>query len=324
MYNYLNPIVEPHFIHDSYSCRTGKGTLEGIRRCEHHIRSCTHNWTRPAYALQLDIQGYFMSINKEKLYELIMEKIDSCKHRPELDYSFMDFLIRSILFRDPVEDCLVIGSESDWDGYPAGKSLRLSRRPGIGLPIGDLTSQLFSNIYLNPLDHYIKRTLRCKHYGRYVDDFFIIHQDRHYLARLVPLISAYLQEHLSLRLHPGKIRITSVNQGIKFLGCIIKPFRRYVSNRTVKSFHSCMNYWVSRCRSRSLSRPEAVMLVQIINSYTGYFSHFRTFRLLQRQFARSPVLLYVLFTGGFRRCELRDRSRQIIPFRNDLPFLMAP
>jgi len=85
-----------------------------------------------------------------------------------------------------------------------------------------------------------------------------------------------------------------------------------------------MNYWGSRCRSRSLSRPEAVMLVQIINSYTGYFSHFRTFRLLQRQFARSPVLLYVLFTGGFRRCELRDRSRQIIPFRNDLPFLMAP
>ena len=327
LFNYLNPMLEPLFIHDSYSCRVGKGTLEGIRRCTHHIRSCSQNWSRPAYALQLDIQGYFMSINKARLYEILWHDIRTRANvlhpvmqlpwRECVDYEFLDFLIRSILMRDPVKDCLIIGDLSEWDGFPPSKSLRLSRIPGVGLPIGDLTSQLFSNVYLNPLDQFVKRKLRCRHYGRYVDDAYVIDTDPAYLEALVPSIGHFLLERLGLRLHPAKIRITPVDHGIRFLGAVIKPYRTYVSNRTVRSFHSKMFKWEQRCLRRPLNGKEVDTLVQIVNSYTGYFSHFKCFRILQAQFACSPLRRYILFSGGFRKAELRICYRIIIPFTKD-------
>lgn len=320
-------MLEPLLVYDSYSCRLGKGTLEGIQRCGHHIRSCSENWSRPAYALQLDIQGYFMSIVKQRLYDILWHDIDSrrkARHpilqlpwKDCVDYDFIDFLIRSVLMRDPVQDCLIIGDLSDWDGFPANKSLRLSHTPEVGLPIGDLTSQLFSNIYMNPLDQYIKRELRCRHYGRYVDDAYIIHTDPNYLEMLVPFIEEFLGEHLELRLHPRKIRITPVNHGIQFLGAVIKPFRTYVSNRTIRSFHRKIYHWEQICSERHLTENEVDLLVQVINSYTGYFAHFKCFRILQKQFVQSPILRYVLFSRGFGKAEPKDRSQRIIPFEND-------
>ena len=90
------------------------------------------------------------------------------------------------------------------------------------MPIGNLTSQLFSNIYLNKLDNYVKRTLKEKHYGRYVDDFYIVHTDKQHLTELIPQIGKFLQKELGLELHPDKICLQSAGNGTAFLGTVLK------------------------------------------------------------------------------------------------------
>lgn len=158
LFNYIAPIFEKTFIYDSYSCRKEKGTLFGVERLEHHIRSCTNNYTHTAYILKLDIQGYFMSINKNILYGIIYNKLmkqweekgKNC-NIPGKNPEFILFLVESIIFKDHTLDCEVMGNKKEWMPLPASKSL-FCQPKGIGLPIGDLTSQLFSNIYLNEFD----------------------------------------------------------------------------------------------------------------------------------------------------------------------------
>ena len=178
LFNYIAPLFETTFIHDSYSCRREKGTLWGIERFEHHLRSCTENYTREAYVLKLDIKGYFMSIDKRQLHGIIIQEIErkTCvrgKWNNRLDKELVGFLLDRILLRDPKAGVRLVGRPEDWEGLPPSKSLFHSA-PGTGLPIGDLTSQLFSNIYLNRLDTFAKRTLHCRHYGSNVDDALTI------------------------------------------------------------------------------------------------------------------------------------------------------
>lgn len=133
LFNYLSPLFEARMIFDSYSCRKGKGTSEGIRRIEHHIRSCTHNYTCNAYILELDLKGYFMSISKQRLYDIIHRTLDGSRDslspagirwQEQLDMDLVDFLLQRIIFRDPMENCEIRGRESDWIGLPPSKSLR--------------------------------------------------------------------------------------------------------------------------------------------------------------------------------------------------------
>lgn len=271
LYNTLMPIFDPLFIYDSYSCRLGKGTLQGIRRFEHHIRSCSDNYTRNAYILKMDLQGYFMSIDKRKLYEMITETISAKASKYNINVELTDYLVRCILFRDPTEGCSIIGALSDWDGLPASKSLLKSPK-GVGLPIGDLTSQLFSNIYLNKLDQYVKQTLRCRHYGRYVDDFYIVHENKEHLKSLVSEIRTFLKEELFLTLHPRKVSITHCSKGVNFLGAYILPYRRLPSRRIISSVNNIVK---KSCMSHIL------VPLTTIKSYVGYLSHFRAYHLTQ-------------------------------------------
>ncbi len=174
IYNYIYHICERLFIYDSYSCRPKKGTLLGIKRLDHHIRSCSQNYQKDCYILKLDISGYFMNLDKAILYRILENIAANYRkeiEREEIDLSFLLFLIRRVIFDDPTRHCRIKGRKSDWQDLPKDKSLFYSA-PGTGLPIGNLTSQLFSNVYLNAFDHYVKYHLGCKHYGRYVDDFF--------------------------------------------------------------------------------------------------------------------------------------------------------
>ena len=175
-YNYTYRLFERTFILDSYSCLAGRGTHFGIRRLQEHIRSESRNYTRPCYVMKMDIRGYFMSINRERLLQIALDSLDRMathkvsRHRKErwadvLDMEFIRWLTAEIILLNPLVGCRVVGSQSDWDGLPRNKSL-FNSGPGCGLPIGNLTSQLFSNIYLNQLDQYMKRNLHCRHYGR--------------------------------------------------------------------------------------------------------------------------------------------------------------
>ena len=236
IYNYINPIFEPKFINDSYSCRTGKGTSYGIKRLEHFIRSCTQNYTKDCYILKLDIEGYFMAMDRTLLYERIKNHLINSNPKIHFDVNLVLYLLQIIIFNDPTKNCIIKGKKADWKGLPPTKSLFYSGN-NKGFPIGNLTSQLFGNIYLNDFDHYIKYKLGIKYYGRYVDDFVIVHPNKEYLKSIIPLLSDYLQSHLSLKLHPKKIYLQHYTKGVKFLGVVVKPYRIYIGNQTKGTFY---------------------------------------------------------------------------------------
>jgi len=239
IFNYISPVFEKSFINDCYSCRKGKGTHYGIRRVEKFIRSCSQNYRNNCYILKLDIKGYFMSINKNLLYEKLVNYLSQQQHKLPVNLSMIQYLISKTIFTDPKNDCIIKGNQSDWKGLPKTKSL-FHAKENCGLPIGNLTSQLFANIYLNDFDHYIKEVCKIKYYGRYVDDFVLVHPDKDYLKSLIPHFSGFLQSNLQLTLHPDKIYLQHYSNGIKFLGVVIKPYRTYIAKRTKGNFYQAI------------------------------------------------------------------------------------
>ena len=261
LYNYIAPMFEARMIHDSYSCRVGKGVFVGIRRFEHHLRSCTRNYSQAAYVLKLDLRGYFMSIDRWVLHGVLMRELDANWRKvsgngrrwcDRLDRGLIDYLIRVILFRNPVSDCIVLGQQSDWDGLPPSKSL-FHAPENVGLPIGDITSQLFSNILLDQMDRFVKRNLRCRHYGRYVDDFYVVHASRRYLKSLTACLQWFLQSELHLTLHPDKIVLQPYHYGVAFLGAYVKPYRRYATKSSVERFRRKIRVLEAECRRGELT-----------------------------------------------------------------------
>ena len=183
-------------------------------------------------------------INRERLLEICLATLRKMATRrvlkrvpitwqDKIDMDFVEYLTRAIVLLDPIIHCRVVGDKSEWDDLPHGKSLFYSP-VGCGLPIGNLTSQLYSNIYLNVLDQYMKRTLHCRHYGRYVDDFYVVSADKTWLRSLVKPVRAFLQSELDLTLHEGKYAIYPVQYGVSFLGIFLKPGRMTMSRDSIK------------------------------------------------------------------------------------------
>lgn len=345
LYNYISPIFERRMIYDSYSCRKNKGTLFGIKRLDHHIRSCSNNYTKDTYILKLDLKGYFMSINKQKLYDILVSDLQSALHKklPSdfdvakysnikktdcniaeckvwndiIDMDFILFIIKAILFRNPIENCHIKGKRSDWKDLPPSKSL-FNSPENTGLPIGDLTSQLFSNIYLNKLDNYIKRELKCKHYGRYVDDFYIIDNDKNKLKQLIPLLQKFLSSELLLTLHPKKIRLTHYRYGCDFLGAYIKPYRIYCRNRTKKIFmQEVGNLSMQYKNGTSKTANELRDTLSTLNSYCGYLRHFRTYRIRRKAFSKSEITKFFYVVSSFKKFAIPKKYLRISEKRVD-------
>ena len=270
LYNKLEPVFEPAFIYDSYSCRKGKGTLFGIERLEHHIRSCSGNYHRECWVLKLDIKGYFMAIDRGVLYGLIMRRLNSLLNESRLSEAFdidtVLFLLHKVVFLDPTKGCRIKGSLKDWRGLPDSKSL-FHAPPGCGLPIGNLTSQLFSNIYLNELDQFCKRDLGFHHYGRYVDDFYLVDDSRERLEGAVVLIEDFLKTHLHLSLNAHKTQIIPSNCGVPFLGAMVCPNGRFLRSRTRR--HLDRHWTEVLC-----TEPNPYVLQSVRDAHDGFLKHF--------------------------------------------------
>jgi len=278
IYNYISPIFEKTFINDSYSCRKGKGTHYGIKRIDHFIRSCSENYTKDCYILKLDIQGYFMSINKNLLFKKVKSTLLKNRLKITFDLQLIFYLLEKTIFNNPVENCRIKGKKSDWDGLPASKSLfKVSKKSG--LPIGNLTSQLFGNIYLNELDHFVKHDLGIKYYGRYVDDFVLVHENKQYLIGLIPKIRKFLHSKLSLQLHPDKIYLQHFNKGVSYLGAVIKPHRIYISSRTKGNFYQALQKQNAIARDHKPTQEEKHYFISSMNSYLGISKHYKTYKL---------------------------------------------
>ena len=265
------------FIYDSYSCREGKGTLMGIQRLDHHIRSASRNYADKVYILKLDIQGYFMSLPRRELYERalwgLMKQYTGRIDSPE--FRLLKFLWHQIIFDDPVKGVVRKGRLSDWGILPSNKSL-FCQEPGVGIVIGNLTSQLLSNIYLDMLDRFVVYDLGYKHYGRYVDDFYIVVTEAELpqLLRDVRAIEVFLKS-LKLTLHPNKRMLTTAERGVPFLGAMVHQGYILPGERLRRDFREA-------CIKVQAGAKDIEMLV----SYLGHVKHFDKIMFLTNEFER--------------------------------------
>ncbi|MFH1253599.1 MAG: reverse transcriptase/maturase family protein [Candidatus Uhrbacteria bacterium] len=187
--NVIELLFEKRFIFDSYSCRVGKGTHAAVKRLRFFLRQASENNTKTVYAVKCDIKKFFASVNHAVLLELLTKRIHDQKTMA---------VIRNIV-------------------------RSFSTTPETGIPLGNLTSQLFANIYLHELDWFVKQKLGLKHYVRYCDDFVILAQSISEGMELAKKIDTFLQSRLKVRLHPDKVFITTWTQGVDFLGYVILP-----------------------------------------------------------------------------------------------------
>ena len=245
--------------------------------------------------MSLDIRGYFMHINREKLLWIATDSLRKMSiHRVGLsediegipsgillkpattwadirDFGFILWLTEQIVMLDPMANCQIVGDLSDWDDIDHAKCMRFAA-PGLALPIGNLTSQLFSNVYLNPFDQFVKRDILCRHYGRYVDDSTQIDPDREWLISQVPREREFLADELGLQLHMGKLHIREVHQGVEFLGAFLKPYRDYVSRSTFERI---------TLKLQQLDLQDEAKAQRTIDSYLGILSHTASYRIAQ-------------------------------------------
>ena len=250
LYNRIAPHFHARFVAGSCACIPGRGTLYAGQRLEHDVRSVSRNWSRPAHYLQCDLANFFVSISKAVLWAHLAPGI--------ADRWWLD-LAHRVLFHDPREDVEVRGSARRLALVPAHKSL-FNAAADTGLPIGNLSSQFFANVLLNPLDQLVKHKLRIRHYVRYVDDFVLLHESSHRLGECLRAIEIFLPAQLGLHLNPAKTIRQPVDRGIDFVGHLVKPWRRTTRRRTL---------------STALQRMESIPDAEVFATGNSYLGHVR-------------------------------------------------
>lgn len=226
LYRKLYPFFDKTFISDSYSCRIGKGTHKAIERFAFFANKLSKNNTKTVWVLKCDIRKFFASIDQEVLIKILKEYIVD-------------------------EDIISLFSEIIHSFY--------STKAGIGLPLGNLTSQLLVNIYMNEFDQFVKHKLKAKYYIRYADDFIVLLEDKAWLEGIIPRISDFLWNGLKLTLHPEKLFLKTLSSGIDFLGWVHFPNHRVL--RTVSKKRMFKNIKLKEGR------------VETVQSYLGLLSH---------------------------------------------------
>lgn len=232
LYKYLYELFDKSFIYDSYSCRLEKGTHKAVDRLEKFTRKVSKNYTKDCWALKLDIRKFFASANRQILIDLLKKQIKD---------SEILWLLKEVI-----------------DSFP------------FGIPLGNLTSQVFANIYMNELDQFAKHELKIKYYIRYADDFVIISSKRTDLEQHLKPITSFLNDRLKLCLHPKKIILRKLDWGIDFLGYIVLP--HYLLPRTKTK---------QRVFEKLKAKVGSDNFEQSLQSYLGYLKHANTFYLTE-------------------------------------------
>lgn len=254
LYNRVADRFHRRFIHDSYACIPGRGTHKAVARMEHMARSLTHNWQRTGYVLKMDVANFFVSIDRHILDGLLARRI----HEP-----WWLALCRTVLHHNPTRDAHI--QSPDWlmRRVPPHKSL--FQAGGKGLPIGNLSSQFFANVYMDALDQHAKHQLKLRRWARYVDDIVVMDECGQALAAVVPQVDAFLQSRLGLHLHPRKTSINRIERGFDVLGFVLRPHARYVRRSTVRNAYHKLD---GMCRARA-------PVVEVRNTANSYFGILR-------------------------------------------------
>ncbi len=279
----INEIGERNFIFDSYACRKNKGTHKAVEKLRTFIRKVSKNGKQECFYAQLDISGFFMSIDKNILYKIFEKMIVKQKKNQKWKKEVLQ-LGKIIIFHDPTENYITKGDQRLLESIPQRKSLFYAGQRK-GLPIGNYSSQFFGNLYLNELDQFVKRKLRAKYYLRYVDDFILLNKSKELLEKQKLEIETFLKQKLNLDFSENKCKIRSVKSGIDFLGYFIKPNYVLVRKRVVKSFKNKVREigkLVFENGKGLKNKKQLERDVCVINSYGGHFKYANSYNLKRK------------------------------------------
>jgi RNA-directed DNA polymerase len=245
-HNILTDVFDRKFIFHSLSSRLGKGTHVGISLLNKMVKQVSANCSRPCYGLKMDVRRFFDTVDHNILKTLIRRNVQDPK-------------ILHII--DVIID-----------------SFEIQKNSAKGIPLGNVTSQIFANIYLHELDDFVKQTLREPHYLRYCDDFIILSHDVQHLTSLIPEIQNFLGKCLSLELHPKKVIMKKITQGIDFVGYVLFPHHKLVRTRTKQR----MKKRLDAAHGDFLhGKIGSVQMDQRLQSYLGILSHANQYTLSQ-------------------------------------------
>jgi len=293
VHHWVVPIVEalfePAFIHDSFSNRRGKGTHAAVDRLQAFTRQVRSGQGQGWY-LQLDVRNFFSSIHRETLWGQLCRRLHNGGADPVVRRTVHALLRRSPLHYGVTYAC----RPHERALVPAHKRLENSA-PGCGIAIGNLSSQFFANVYLDPLDQFVKHELGARRYIRYVDDFVLVDVDRDRLLEQHARIVQFLRDELRLELKPGT-RPRPLSSGIDFLGYVVWPTHRVPRRRVVAHCRAKLAAWQRahvrgrRRRQMSATPAEYSAIRSVWTSYAGHFSHAASSRLVAGLEAEFPWL----------------------------------
>lgn len=269
VYNELNPIIEKELIYDTASCRVAKGTDFAIKRVSRFVRRETNNYQNEAYYLKADLSGFFMSMDRQRVKDNVYKLIDE-KYKGKFPET-LKYLVNIIALNDVTHDTICLCPKSKWDYLPARKSLFGNDH---GMPIGNICSQLFANLYLSELDHKIKA--RHKSYERFVDDFVVIDHDRQKLLETKEMIENYLPT-INGKLNKKKTTINQVKYGIRFLGVVIRPYYNLLAKSRINRLYFT---------TEKIKDPEQMYMS--VSSRRGMFVRYHGKRIAWRWYFHIP------------------------------------
>lgn len=322
----LNPLFEQRFISQgdvSFNCRKGYGTDRCVTQCEEGLRRISNNYHNYAYLFRGDLEGFFMSIDKNILWRLLKKFILRWRTRsesigfgglamPEMYWDILMLATEKTVTHHPEQDCYINSPKELWRHLAPNKSLFCCPKDK-GEPIGNLTTQLFANFLMSYFDMYVQYLFRGKTYAyyRFVDDFVIACTDKDFLLAMIPKMEGFLRDKLKLTLHKDKRYIQPVAHGLLFVGTFLKPGRTYLSNRTLARFAERCNGFRSLLEREEVNILDLQRIECVINSYMGFCKGRRTYGR-RKQFINSmggTFWKYFIVGGHYQNIKLKRKYR---------------
>lgn len=307
----IEPLLEQAFSDRTFNCRKEKGVLYGIDMLKEDIRKCSRDYTSDCYVMRLDMRGFFMSIDKVLLDSMLQQFISD--HYQGHDKDDILWLAHITVMHRPELDCERRSGQERWSHLPPNKSL-FTNVSGLGLPIGNLSSQLFANFLLNPLDWFLEQDLGLPFHGRYVDDLYVIDSSKQKLLRSVPEIRRFLRDRCHVELHPDKFYIQHYSKGLKFTGAVVKFSLVYPARRTVGNFQNAV---AKLNKARNIE--EIKHSIQSVNSYLGILRHMNSYAIRRRILGMidDRMWQYVYIRGHYEVLCLKEKHKKVeIPWRD--------
>ena len=314
----LEPLLEEHFVECgdvSFNCRKGYGTLRAVKYLEQGIKEVSRDYTQDAYIGKFDLQSFFMSINKRRLWEMLREFIVERYHGADKDTLL--WLTEVTVMHRPQDNCIRKGDLSLWDKLPRHKSLFHMD----GMAIGNITSQILANFYLSGFDAWASKW--CREHGgcyvRFVDDMVVVLPSKKDVKEFYRLAKERLAREVLLRFHPDKVYMQHVSKGVKFIGSVLKPGRMYLSNRTVGWMWEMLQGMENHCKRLAARKHITKEVLETVehdvcscNSYMGFLVHHATYGLRRKMFGRMEWFWKVAYvSGSYTKVSMRKKYRRI-------------